>query len=276
MAERDEIKSLKKALRALAYLNQRVDATVTQLARAIDVPRGTAYRLLETFASEGYVEKQTHSDYYRITSRVQRLAAGFQDDDAMIEIAKPIIMAAQQELSWPICLSTPRGAEMVTRINTDHDSPLALERYGVGSTIPILYSTSGYCYLSHCAEPERESILAMALQITEPGAAPPFDLDRIHGLIASTRESGYCNIEFKHFREGNLAVPLTVAERTVGAIVMRYIKSVMHNTDRLRQFYLPRLQQVAREVSASCAERGVAARTAPHGEPAGSASPRTA
>ena len=81
MDSRQEIKSLKKALRALTFMNQKGDATVTDVARAVGIPRTTAHRVLATLASEGYVEKQPPSDYYRITSRVQKLAQGFIFED---------------------------------------------------------------------------------------------------------------------------------------------------------------------------------------------------
>jgi IclR family mhp operon transcriptional activator len=249
MGERDEIKSLKKALRAITFLNQQGDATVTQVAQGIDVPRATAYRLLQTLASEGYVDKLPNSDIYRLTSLVRRLAAGFQDEDLLIEIARPLLAEAQQELGWAIALSTPRGTDMVVRLNTDHDSPLALIRYGVGASLPILLSTCGYCYLAHCTPAERESIVSSALQQADPAAPVRFDRPQIQQLIDGALSDGFCHLEFDHYREGNLGVPLLLAGRPVGGIVMRYIKSTLRNTDRLREVYAPRLQRLAREVA---------------------------
>jgi len=249
MAERDEIKSLKKALRAITFLNQQGDATVTQVAQGIDVPRATAYRLLQTLASEGYVDKLPSSDIYRLTSMVRSLAAGFQDDDLLIEIARPLLSAAQHELGWSIALSTPRGTDMVVRLNTDHDSPLALIRYGVGASLPILLSTCGYCYLAHSTPTEREAIVNQALQHADPQAQVRFDRPQIQQLIEGVLANGFCHLEFDHYREGNLGVPLLLAGRPVGGIVMRYIKSTLRNTDRLREVYAPRLQRLAREIA---------------------------
>ncbi len=249
MAERDEIKSLKKALRAITFLNQQGDATATQVALGIGVPRATAYRLLQTLASEGYVDKLPSSDIYRLTSMVRRLAAGFHDEDLLIEIARPLLAEAQRELGWSIALSTPRGTEMVVRLNTDHDSPLALVRYGVGASLPILLSTCGYCYLAHSTTLERESIISTALQQADPQAPVRFAPEQIQQLIEGVHAHGYCHLEFDHYREGNLGVPLLLAGRPVGGIVMRYIKSTLRNTDRLREIYAPRLQRLARDIA---------------------------
>ncbi|RZL35532.1 MAG: transcriptional regulator, partial [Rubrivivax sp.] len=109
MAERDEIKSLKKALRAITFLNQQGDCTVSQVAAGIDVPRATAYRLLTTLAAEGYVDKLPNSDIYRLTSLVRGLSTGFRDEELLLELARPLLAEAQQELGWSIGVSTPRG-----------------------------------------------------------------------------------------------------------------------------------------------------------------------
>lgn len=249
MAERDEIKSLKKALRAITFLNRQGDATVTQVAKGIEVPRATAYRLLQTLASEGYVVKLPGSDIYRLTSLIRHLAAGFQDEDLLIEIARPLLAEAQRELGWSIALSTPRGTEMVVKLNTDHDSPLALTRYGIGASLPILLSTCGYCYLAYSSEGERESLVSQGLAQLDPSIPVRFDRPQIQKLVEDVRRQGYCHLEFDHYREGNLAVPLLLAGRPVGGIVMRYIKSTLRNTDRLREVYAPRLQRLAREIA---------------------------
>lgn len=247
--ERNEIKSLKKALRAITLLNRLGDATVTQIAQGIEVPRATAYRLLQTLVSEGYVDKLPGSDIYRITSMVRQLSAGFQDLHLLLEIARPLIMAAQQELGWSIALSTPLGTRMVVRINTDHESPLALIRYGVGSSLPMLLSTCGYCYLAHLHETECDNAVHAGLQEQDPQATVPFSNKEIRQLIAKVRDDGFCHLEFDHYREGNLGVPLLMGGRPVGGIVMRYIKSTLRNTNKLRDIYAPRLQQLAAEIA---------------------------
>lgn len=249
MAERDEIKSLKKALRAITFLNQQGDATVTQVAQGIEVPRATAYRLLQTLASEGYVDKLPSGDIYRLTSLVRRLAAGFQDADLLIEIARPLLAETQRELGWSLALATPRGHEMVVRLNTDHDSPLVLTRHKIGDTIPVLLSTAGYSYLAHCTLAERESIISAGLQNADPQAPVRFERPQITQLVEGVLAQGFCHLEFDHRREGNLGVPLLLAGRPVGGIVMRYIKSTLRNTDRLREVYAPRLQRLALEIA---------------------------
>lgn len=249
MDSRQEIKSLKKALRALTFLNQKGDATVTDVARAVGIPRTTAHRVLATLASEGYVEKQPPSDYYRITSRVQSLAAGFRLEQQLLEVAKPLVAEAGQELMWPIALTMPRDGEMVIRLGTDHDCPRALERFNIGFSVPIVHATGGFCYLAFCPEEEREELLADALHAARERQMGILDPLEIEYMVSTTRKRGWCNLEFNQYREGNVGVPLMAGGRVVGAVVMRYIKSVLRNTGQVQSTYVPRLQALSNEIS---------------------------
>jgi IclR family mhp operon transcriptional activator len=275
MDVQQEVKSLKKALRALTFMNQRGDATVSEVAKAIGIPRPTSYRILETLASEGYVEKQPHSDFYRITSLVQTLAAGFHDEAMLIEVAKSIILARGLELGWPITLCTPRDQNMIVRVNTDHECPLALERYPLGHVAPMLNVTTGYCFLAYCPDRERNELLNHMLQaghskhfvsseqdevrylnVTDQASHltrfRKDDINEINYLLKTVRDRGFCNIEFKQSREGNVGVPVLLGGKPVGGIVLRYIKSVMKNTNRVQDYYVPKLQELAREITDEC------------------------
>jgi IclR family mhp operon transcriptional activator len=254
MDNRQEIKSLRKALRALTVMNQRGDATVTEIARAIGTPRTTAYRLLTTLASEGYVEKQPHSDYYRLTSMVTQLGSGFQRENLLLEIAKPLVSALGERVGWSISLSTPRAADMVTRITTNHDTALALDRYMIGLAVPMLHATAGFCYLASCSESERDIIIGIAKASGNPLQALANNRPRLDMVLERVRSRGFSNLEFPSYREGNVGVPLVVDGKPVGGLVMRYIKSAMTG-EKLLKIFVPELQQLARDIAERYAAR---------------------
>jgi IclR family mhp operon transcriptional activator len=250
MDERQEIKSLKKALRALTFLNGNGESTVTQVACAIGVPRTTSYRLLETLAAEGYVEKQAHSDLYRLTSLVQRLSAGFGDADLVVEVAKPLIRQVGKEIGWPLALATPRGKNMVVRISTDHDTSLAIDRYMIGFATPILHSPTGLCYLAYCDSEARETIIQQSR--CADGATGPFGIDGTHldYLLEQVRIRGFSHLRFAEYREGGLAVPLVIGGRVVGGLIMRYIKTTLKQAD-IQETFFPILQTLAEDIAAA-------------------------
>jgi IclR family mhp operon transcriptional activator len=248
MDDRQEVKSLKKALRVLKVMNQRGDATVSDVAVAISVPRTTAYRLLETLATEGFVERQPHSPYYRLTSEVLQLASGFQSENLLLEIARPMIYDLGAKIGWSLTLSTPRAAEMVTRITTNHDTALALDRYTIGTGVPLLHATTGFCYLAFCTDSEREILIGMARASGDPLQSLAHHRDKLETVLQRVRSRGFCNLEFSAYREGNVGVPLLAGERPVGGIVMRYIKSAMTGQKLLKD-YIPQLTDLSTRIS---------------------------
>jgi len=250
MDSRNEVKSLKKALRALTVMNKIGDASVTEVARALAIPRSTSHRLLETLAAEGYVEKQPNSDYYRLTSQVLELASGFSGRDLVIEVAKPLLAELGRKLDWPLALATPRSTEMVVRACTDWDTPRALERFCVGYGTPMLYAPGGFSYLAYCDDEERERVIGLSRTSPDPRVRLARNRKRLQALLDRVHAQGFCNLEYAAYREGGLAVPLTASGVLVGSIVMRYTKSAMRH-GQLESDYVPQMSQLVSDISAS-------------------------
>lgn len=249
-----EIKSLKKALNALAYMNQEGEATVASLARALGLPRTTAFRLLMTLVSAGYIEKVADSGVYRLTSRVLLLSSGYQEESLMLEAAAPLLRKTGKEIGWPLSITTPRASEMIVRLTTIFDTSMVLNRFAVGYGVPILYTTTGLCFLALCAEPERMAVLELARQANDPREQLVHDIERLDAILSRIRDRGFSVIEYPEYREGNVGVPLTIYGRIVGGIVMRYIKSAM-SEQKMRGHYVPLLKQLSRDIQIECETR---------------------
>jgi IclR family mhp operon transcriptional activator len=250
MQDQDGVKSIKKVLRALRFLNSNGESTVSDVARGIGVPRTTAYRLLHTLSCEGFVEKQPHSDVYRITSMVRHLSSGFGDCEMIVEVASPLISRAGAEIGWPLAFATPRGENMVVRITTDYDTSMAVDRYMIGFGTPILHSPTGFCYLAFCDDDTRQSILAAALSAPYPPDVYPYQGKHLEHYLRQIRTRGYCNICYKEYPEGGLAVPVMVNGKVVGGLIMRYMKSILL-PDQLEGKYVPMMRQLADGIAAA-------------------------
>jgi IclR family mhp operon transcriptional activator len=115
-----------RGLEALQELNRHNGATVTDIAKAVKLPRTTAYRVLETLCVAGFAVRDPSDDRYRLTIRVRSLSDGFDDEAWVRDIAKPLITKLGKEVVWPLAISTLHGTSMLVRETTDKDSPLEL------------------------------------------------------------------------------------------------------------------------------------------------------
>jgi IclR family mhp operon transcriptional activator len=248
MTPRHELKSVKKTLKVLSFLNQDGAATTTQVAKAVSLPRSTAHRILETLTTEGFLEKTHRSDYYRLTGRVRQLSSGYQGRAVLVDVAAPYLADLGSRIGWPVSLLTPKACDMVIQLTTNHDTPLALERYMVGLEVPMMHSTAGFCYLAHCPNVEREKLLDICKQSTDPLQYLARNDTQVRHLISSVLNRGFSHLEFRRYREGNIAVPLIADGRPYGGLVMRYMKSAL-KLPELQSRYVPILQQAARDIA---------------------------
>src|ERR1700733_3867852 len=153
------IRALIRGLEALAVLNRRNGATVSEVTNEIKLPRTTTYRILETLKEAGYVYRDAADDRHRLTLLVRGLADGFDDEAWITQIARPCINDLCKDIVWPVNLLSPSGTSMLIRETTDHDSPLAVERFSAGFRVPLLLSASGRVYLAFCRPEQRDTLL---------------------------------------------------------------------------------------------------------------------
>ncbi len=256
MDPRQEVRSLRKGLRALAMINHSGSSTISEVARELKIPRGTAHRLLETLVVDGYLRRDNAVATYSLTALVQQLALGFRDELWVEQVAAPIISQLGRELLWPLCLSTPRADQMMTRVTTDHDTSLTLTRYVPGFTAPLLHTTTGLCFLAFCAESEREALIELCKQSPDEKQFLARNRPALDIVLERIRADGWSILEYAQYREGNVGVPVIVNGFAIGGLVMRYIKSAIKRSQIIEQ-YIPRLKTAAQRISQGyCALEG--------------------
>ncbi|MFV3126652.1 helix-turn-helix domain-containing protein [Niveispirillum sp. KHB5.9] len=252
----DKIKPVRAMLRVLdvlQVLNSRNGVTVTDVANAIDLPRTTAYRVLETLCSAGYAVRDGSDDRYRLTVLVRGLSDGYDDEAWIGEVAQPLLGQLGQKLVWPVSISTNQGSNMLVRYTTDKQSPLALERYNAGVRVPILNSAAGRTYLAFSPAPQRAALLDIALGSGAEMEGAGRQRDIIEKMLGNVRKAGYA-INIRQYRgESTAAVPVFHGSAMLGCVGMRFMdKAVTEAVFASR--YLPDLKEAAREIGEAYGE----------------------
>ena len=241
---KDELQTLHRGLKALHFMNEVGAANLATMARHLGVPRSNAHRIMTTLVRDGYLMRPADSRDYRLTARVRELAMGFDDDDVLAGVARGPMQRLGHEIVWPLALATPFGAEMLVRVTTDQQSPVALTRYHAGFRTPMLLTTTGLLVLAFSPQTIRDQVIDV---IAARGDLAPYFPTRtaLSATLKKIRADGFA-ISDTRYAEGNLGVPLIWGERVMGGLVVRYIKSVMTRAKVLGDL-LPRLQALAAE-----------------------------
>jgi len=227
-------------------LNLHNGATVSEVAAAIDLPRTTTYRLLETLCIVGYAYRAASDERYRLTILVRGLSDGFDDEAWVTQIARPYVYELCNELVWPIAVATVSGSNMLVRQTTDHRSPLAIEKRGPGFRVPILASASGLAYLAFCPEEQREAIIDILAKSKREEDKPAQNRRKLMDVLAEVRKRGFSTSHRPRrvSDEISLSVPVMAASRLVAALTIRFSGTAVPETQGIQRF-IPRLRATA-------------------------------
>jgi IclR family mhp operon transcriptional activator len=143
---------------------------------------------------------------------------------------------------------------MMVRIATDHDTPLAIDRYLIGFRTPMLHAPTGLCYLAYCEEATRASVLDLIARSASTAERRLTGSENLEFTLDQIRRQGFCHIRFAEYREGGLAAPLFADGKVIGGIVMRYIKSTI-KAPQLEDQYVPIVQKLASDISEAYGRR---------------------
>ncbi len=243
------IRALNRGLDVLTELNRLERAAINTIAQAVELPRTTTYRILETLRLAGYVERDPHDDCYRPTIMVRALSDGFDDEAMLAHIARPHLSALCEQIVWPVAIATPSGSAMMIREATDHQSPLALEHYGAGVRVPMLASAAGRAYLAFCAAPQREAMLELLSRSSLPEDRLARNRQEVERLLNETRTQGYAISQRARrvSEETSLAIPIRAKDRILASVTVRYSATAVPLRTALDQF-LPKMREVATKV----------------------------
>ena len=243
------IRALLRGLEVLHVLNQHNGATVSEVATAIDLPRTTTYRILETLCHAGYAYRAASDERYRMTILVRGLSDGFDDEAWVTQIARPYMYELCNELVWPIAIATLSGSTMLIRQTTDHRSPLAVEKRGPGFRVAILGSASGIAYLTWCPAEQRDALLDLLAKSKRTEDQPAANRKKVLDLLVETRKRGYA--AWRRPRrvsdELSLSVPILAGERLLASLTIRFSSTAVPEAESIQRF-VPKLRAIAQRI----------------------------
>jgi IclR family mhp operon transcriptional activator len=238
-------RSLGRGLKMLAILNTGGEHRVASLARAVKLPRSTAFRILCTLVEEGFVRRDPANDTYHPTAMVQALSDGFDGTARLVQVAEPLVNALGKELIWPVNLATLSGTSVLLRQTTDAISPLAVVRYSAGYRAPLLDRASGLVLLAFSDRPQGRMLIDLLYRLDAP-EPPSVDRTDAERLIADVRSLGFSCVHrpSQSSERSSLSVPVLAVGDTLAALSVRFARSAVTQQVIMERF-LPALRRAA-------------------------------
>lgn len=244
------VRAFKRGLDVLQEVNRSGGIRAGDVARALDLPRPTVYRLLETLEELGYIARSASDDRFRVTRLALSLGDGYDPGVVICQTAAPYLAELSKTLVWPVDLSTYENAAMVVQETTHSRSPLSIDRGMIGKRLPMLRTSAGRAYLAACPSRERDLIVAHLRRIDEADDRPFLDADRLASMIAETRARGYAirNEGEYNPKTASIAVSIIRDDIVFGCISIIWIRSALSLDEAVARFVGP-LREVATAIS---------------------------
>lgn len=237
------IESLHRGLRVIEHLGaDRRPMTLSDVAKAADLPRATARRILMTLQRTGYVEGD--GKLFALTPRVLSLASAYLASNQIIAVLQPLMDRVADETK-EICSMAILDGEQVVFIARASPARLFSGGLDIGYRLPAFCTSVGRVLLGRLsAEALTATVRGMKLAQQTPFTV--IDKEILTAAIITDRSKGYSLVD-REAEEGfrSIAVPVRrydgeiVAAINVGAHIDRISPGEM--IDR----FLPPLRKAA-------------------------------
>ncbi|MEL6233361.1 MAG: helix-turn-helix domain-containing protein [Pseudomonadota bacterium] len=250
------VRSLERGLDVLTVINQHNGITPGEIARIVQIPRPTVYRLIETLEEQSFVVRDHSAGKWRATLKTRTLSSGYRNEDWVLGHAVPKMMKLGREVLWPLDLVMFNDHQMEIRESTHHFSPYSIDHGMVGQSLPILHTASGRAYLAFSPPAERDRTLTSLREAQRLPGAIVLEDGPLEQILARSRTLGM-GFRMRGFRSAtmSLSAPILREARVAGCLTLIWTSSAL-KFDRALAQYGPVLIDTAQAISAEFAARG--------------------
>ena len=252
-AKKSSASSLVRGLKVLECFGQQKHHryTLSELARRLNMPKSSIYRVLKTLSQMDYLRYEEHSKHYYLGVRVLSLGFDLLEGMELREIARPYMERISRECNKTINLAVLDRVEMVY---VERISVRSIRAYNisVGSRMPPWNTATGKAVLAYLETP---TVLRMLEKAKKEGVFRGSE-KKFMKILAEVRKNGFA-VSDQEARRGILAiaVPLFSSKGAVGAINL-IAEPEDVSIDVLERDYAPKLMEVGSQLSETLGYRG--------------------
>ncbi|MDR0205332.1 MAG: IclR family transcriptional regulator [Delftia acidovorans] len=184
------VPALERGLRLLQEFG-RGNATLgaPELARRLQLPRATIFRMLNTLEAMGFLQRAEGSNDYRLGLSVLRLGFEFLSSMDLTELGQPVIARLCGEIRYPCNIVVRDGRSIVYVAKVTPPTPLT-SSVRVGTRLPAHATALGRVLLADLSLPELRTLYPEEHLEAHTPKTPRTVLD-LFNLVEADRERGH-------------------------------------------------------------------------------------
>jgi DNA-binding IclR family transcriptional regulator len=219
------------------------------MARALDIPRSTAFRLVQTLEELGFLERS--NDVYHIGPAVLRLGFEYIASLELTDMARPVIDRLRDEAGYSAQVVIRDERDVVVVIKATAQS-MFNSNFTVGTRLPAHATVLGRILLSEVDDRELAKLYPES-ELPKASARSPKTLSALKKLLQGDRTRGYALSE-SFFEQGISAIAAPIRDES-GKIVAALSLTINQPTldpaekrDRLIKRVLAAAAEVSRKL----------------------------
>lgn len=199
-----------KALAVLAFVEDAgQEVGLSDVARALGLPKTSAFRYLYTLAAAGFVGYGTGRDRYRPGPRLHRGREGETDVQRLRELAIPAMSGLRKRFNETINLGVPDRDRVVYAEMIESSRALRMQAR-IGERHPLNSTSLGKAILAFMPEEERAPLLASPLKAMTGRTTT--DVAQLRRQLREIARKGYA-VEIGENEEGLMCIGVPILER---------------------------------------------------------------
>jgi DNA-binding IclR family transcriptional regulator len=219
-----QVPAATRALRVLRYLATQPDPVpLDRIARAVDLPRSTAYHLINAMIEEGFVAHLSDDRCYGLGIAAYEVGTGFARQAPLQRIARRPLAALVDNLGQSAHLAVPHGRDVlyVLEERAPGRPPLVTD---VGVRLPAHLTASGRAILAALPANQVRALFPDRDAFVSRHASGPGTLSALRSVLTETRQRGYAN-EDGEITPGFASVAVAVLDHNsvpIAAVAVTY------------------------------------------------------
>lgn len=204
--EKGTVRSVERALDILMCFSEDSELSLTEVSKRVSLHKSTAYRLLRSLESKGFVIRDPRTDKYKLGFRVWELAANLQQADDPAILLLPEMEKLRDTLGETVSLYVRDGKERI-RIQAVQSNHSIRRVAPVGVRLPLYVGASSKVLLAFDEKTVHEELFADSEWLDS------IDIEAFKQQLQRIRKLGYAT-SVEEREEGAAAVAAPIFNRS--------------------------------------------------------------
>jgi DNA-binding IclR family transcriptional regulator len=236
--KRSPFSSLENALRILNLFSMdETELSLLEISKRIGVGKSTAYRLLQTLISEGFIKKDPRTNLYSLGTSILAQNKVILSRFTICNIASPFLQKLVQESGESAHIAKLQDVDVIYLHKIECDHPVRLLSY-IGKRNPVFCTSSGQAILAFQSKEVIDKVIQNGLipYTSKTITSPELFQDKLKQI----QKQGYAlSIEELHEGVASISAPIWSKNNRV-----QYSVSIAGPIQRINKDSIPKLAKL--------------------------------